>query len=60
MLKQAVQELRQAEMKMLEMAKQFPSAAASLRQAGTGIRSALRQIIANPGSPEPPAPNIGG
>jgi hypothetical protein len=60
MLRQAVQQLRQGEMMTLEMAKQFPSAAQPLRQASTALRAALRQIIANPGQPEPPAPGIGG
>ena len=60
MLRQAVEQLRQAEVMTMGMAQQFPSAAAALRQAGAGIRAALRQIIANPGQPEPPAPPIGG
>jgi len=60
MLRQAVQQLRQSEMMLLDLARQFPAAAESLRTAGTGIRAALRQIIASPGQAEPPAPNIGG
>lgn len=59
-LKQAVEQLREAEMEMQEMATRFPAAASSLRQATTSIRAALRQIIANPGEPEPAAPPIGG
>lgn len=42
------------------LARQYPAAAPSFRQAADGIRSALRSIIANPGTPEPPAPAIGG
>ena len=60
MLRQTVQELRKSEMMLLELAKQFPTAAKALRDASTGIRAALRQIIASPGTPEPPAPAIGG
>jgi len=60
MLRQAVTQLRQSEMLLLDMTKQFPAASKALTQATSGIRAALRQIITNPGMPEPPAPNIGG
>jgi hypothetical protein len=60
MLQQAVQQLRQSEMMLIAMGQQFPAAASALRQASSAIRAALRQIIANPGQPEPPAPAIGG
>lgn len=66
-LGQAVQQIQQTELKMTELARQFPAAAASfraasdgLRQAGTALRAALRQTMTNPGQPEPPAPAIGG
>ncbi len=59
-LRTAIQSLRKAEMDMMEMAQRFPPAAPSLRQATTAIRAALRQIISNPGQPEPKAPAIGG
>lgn len=59
-LKQAVQSVRQIQVQLMDLARQFPSAASSLRSSATGLRAALRQIIANPGSPEPPSPNVGG
>ncbi len=59
-LKEAIQKLRAAEMEMMELSARFPAAANSLRQATTSIRAALRQIITNPGQPEPQAPSIGG
>lgn len=67
MLGQAVQRVMQTELMLTDMARQFPAAAPSLRsavdglrQAGTALRAALRQIMTSPGQPEPPAPNIGG
>lgn len=59
-LKQAVQAVRQIQVQIMDLARQFPAAASSLRASATGLRAALRQIIANPGSPEPPSPAIGG
>jgi hypothetical protein len=59
-LKQAVQQVRQIQMQVMDMAKQFPAASGALRSVATGLRAALRDIIANPGAPEPPAPSIGG
>jgi hypothetical protein len=59
-LKQAVQSVRQIQVQIMDLAKQFPAASSSLRTAATGLRAALRQIVANPGSPEPPSPSIGG
>jgi hypothetical protein len=59
-LKQAVQRVRQIQVELMDLARQFPAAASSLRASTTGLRAALRQIIANPGSPEPPTPNVGG
>lgn len=66
-LGEAVQTLQKTELTVTELARQFPAAAPSLRQAvdglraaGTGLRAALRQVMTNPGQPEPPAPNIGG
>jgi hypothetical protein len=67
MLGQAVQTIMKTEAQITDMARQFPAAAPSfraavdgLRTAGTGLRAALRQIMTNPGAPEPPAPGIGG
>lgn len=57
---QAVAQVRDMQSTLMDMARQFPSAASALRQAMEGLRAALRQMIANPGSPEPPAPQIGG
>lgn len=67
MLGQAVQRLMQTEMMLTDLARQFPAAAPALRAAqdglrtaGTALRAALRQIMTNPGQPEPPTPSIGG
>lgn len=67
MLGQATQTLMKTESMITDMARQFPAAAPSLRQAveglrsaGVGLRAALRQIMTSPGAPEPPAPAIGG
>ena len=59
-MKQTIQTIRQMQVQMMDLGRQFPPAAAALRKSEEGLRAALRQIIANPGSPEPPAPNIGG
>lgn len=59
-LKQVVQQVRQMQVGMMDLAKQFPAAASSFRQAAEGLRAGLRQIIANPSSPEPASPNVGG
>jgi hypothetical protein len=66
-LGQAVQQVQQTELMLTDLARQFPAAATSfraatdgLRQAGTALRAALRQIMTNPGQSEPPAPSIGG
>lgn len=67
MLGTAMQTLKQSEMMMTQMARQFPAASPSLlsaqegiRQAVKGIQAALGQIMTSPGQPEPPAPAIGG
>jgi len=59
-MQMTIQEIRSIETKLVGMAKQFPSAAPSFRKTVDALRSALRQIVANPGSPEPSSPNIGG
>jgi hypothetical protein len=59
-LKQVVQQVRQMQMGMMDLARQFPAAASSFREAASALRAGMRQIVTNPGSPEPPAPNIGG
>ena len=67
MLGTALQTIMKTEVMLTSMSRQFPAAAPSLlsaqegiRQAVNGIRAALRQVLANPGQPEPPAPNLGG
>ena len=67
MLGQATQTIMKTETQLTDMARQFPAAAPSLRQAvdglrqaGVGLRAALRQVLTSPGAPEPPAPAIGG
>lgn len=66
-LGEAVQQIQKTELTVTELSRSFPAAAPALRQAveglrqaGTGLRAALRQVMVNPGQPEPPAPNIGG
>ena len=66
-LGQAVEQIQQTELTLTEMARQFPAASPSLRsavdglrQAGTALRAALRQVMTSPGQSEPPAPAIGG
>ena len=67
MLGTALQTVMKTEVMLTPMARQFPAAAPALlsaqegmRQAVNGIRAALRQVLTNPGQPEPPPPNIGG
>lgn len=67
MLGQGLQQVMQTEMMLGQMASQFPAAAPALRRAQAGLRdatealrAALRQIMVNPGQPEPPAPALGG
>jgi hypothetical protein len=51
-----VMEIRKMEQRVVELARQFPSTAQSARQVTEGIRAMLRQIVANPGGPEPASP----
>lgn len=67
MLGQGLQQVMQTEMMLGQMASQFPATAPALRRAQTalrdateGLRAALKQIMTNPGQPEPPAPALGG
>jgi len=67
MLGQALQVVQKTEIQMAQIARQFPAAAPSLlsaqqgiRQAVTGMRAALKQIMTSPGQSEPQAPAIGG
>lgn len=67
MLGQGLQQVMQTEMMLGQMASQFPATAPALRRAqaalrdgAEALRAALKQIMTNPGQPEPPAPNIGG
>jgi hypothetical protein len=59
-LKQVLQTIREMQTGMMDLARQFPPAAPAFREAAASLRAGLRQIIANPGSPEPPAPLMGG
>jgi hypothetical protein len=66
-LGQAVQQMQQTELMLTDMARQFPAASPSLRsavdglrQAGTALRAALRQVMTSPGQSEPPTPALGG
>ena len=67
MLGQSVQQVMKTETMLTDMARQFPAAAPSfrravdgLRDASNALRAALRQLMTNPGQPEPPSPGIGG
>lgn len=59
-MKMAITDIRGMETKLIQLGKQFPTAAPSIRKASEAVRAVLRQIIANPGGPEPTAPDIGG
>lgn len=59
-LKMAAQVIRQMQTGVTSLAKQFPSAARSLRQAESALRAAMRDIISNPGGPEPTPPDVTG
>lgn len=59
-LKQVTQQVRQLLVTTMDLARQFPAAAPAFRKATEGLRAGLKQIISNPGQPEPPAPDIGG
>jgi hypothetical protein len=55
-MRNVVMEIRRMEQRVIELARQFPTAAKSARQVSEGIRAMLRQIVANPGGPEPLSP----
>jgi hypothetical protein len=59
-LKQAATIIRQMQTGCIALAKQFPAAARSLRQAETELRSAMRAIISSPGGSEPTPPDVTG
>ena len=52
-----VMELRSMDQRLSELARQFPESAPAARQASGGMRAMLRQIVANPGAPEPVGPD---
>jgi len=56
-MKNDIQTLRGAEAALMEMAQSYPGATKALRTASESIRAAQRQIVSNPGTPEPPVPN---
>ena len=67
MLGQGLQQVQQTEMMMGQLASQFPAASPPLRRAqaalsdaAEALRAAMKQIMTNPGQPEPPSPAIGG
>lgn len=55
-----IEKVRGMESDLLAIGQQFPAAGPAAEQAVQSVRAVLRQIIANPGAPEPSAPNIGG
>ena len=59
-MRMVIQKIRGMESDLLGVSKQFPSSTPAVRKAVESIRAVLRQIIANPGAPEPEAPSIGG
>ena len=56
-LKQDIQSLRQMQTALSEMGQSYPTATKALRAATDAIMSAQRQIVSNPGTPDPAAPN---
>lgn len=56
-LRLLIDEVRQMDMRVTELAKQFPSAASAARQASSGLKALLREIVANAG-PEPASPEM--
>lgn len=59
-MQMVIQKIRSMETDLVGMAKQFPSAAPAFRKTVDNLRSALRQIVANPGGSEPDSPPITG
>lgn len=59
-MKMVIQKIRGIESDLLGISRQFPAAAPAARKAVEATRAVLRQIVANPGAPEPEAPNIAG
>jgi hypothetical protein len=59
-LAQAVAQIRQFKVGLVDMARQYPAAAPALRKASDALQAAMQQIVSNSGSPEPAAPNVGG
>ena len=67
MLGKTLDTVQKMQIQLTQIARQFPAAGPSLTAAGNAIQEAvkplqdaLRQIMGNPGQPEPPAPAIGG
>ena len=56
-LKTDLNALRSMEATLLEMAQSYPTATKAIRSASDAIRSAQRQIVANPATADPPVPN---
>lgn len=56
-LNKDIQALRAAEAQILEMSQSYPTASKALRSASEALRAAQRQIVASPGTSEPPVPN---
>lgn len=59
-MKVAAQVIRQMMEGITSLAKQFPSAARSCRQAEVALRAIQRDIITQPGGAEPSAPQMAG
>lgn len=59
-LQMMIEKIRGMESDLLAIGQQFPAAGPAAEQAVQSVRAVLRQIIANPGAPEPSAPSIGG
>jgi hypothetical protein len=55
-MQQVIMEVRSMDQRVNDLTAQFPSAAAAARQASAGLKAMLRSIVANPGGPEPEAP----
>ena len=59
-LGEAMAQVRKLKVDVTELGRQFPAAAPALQKASKALEDAMQLIAANPGTPEPPAPNIGG
>lgn len=53
---QMIMQIRSMQDTVKSLAQQYPAASEAARQADSGLKAMLRQIVANPGGPEPDSP----